>query len=130
MQDADTSPQRGDDVKTGQTKEYEVGGKRLTLKPVTLGKMKKAMGAFMKKDGDAFDMMLDHLTVILDNGCNPFATREWLEDNITLPQANEMVTDMRAMNGLGSNDFFRMGAAPAVKNETRELLEKTPTPSV
>lgn len=121
------------DLKTGMTTTYEIEGKKVVLKPTTLGKMKKAMAAFQKKNADTFDMMQDHIFEILNNGFNDFATKEWIADNISLPMASQIINDMRAINGLGNNDFFQTGGAKVStenQKEIRDLTEKTPTPSV
>lgn len=118
------------DLKTGQTTQYQIEGKTVVLKPLTLGKMKRAMAAFQKKDVDTFEMMAGALVEILANGDNKFATREWINDNVTLPMATEIIADMRKVNGL--EDFFQTGATKSTPAplETRNLSEKTPTPSV
>lgn len=113
------------DLKTGETTSYKIGGKTVVLKPVTLGKMKKAVMVFQKKGSDTFDMMIDHLVEILNNGENSFANRQWLEDNVTLPQANQIISDMRKVNGMGSENF-QNGAAKS-PSEVRDLTEKAPT---
>lgn len=117
------------ELKAGETTTYDVNGKVLKLKPVTLGKMKKAMEAFMAKDVDTFEMIQNHLVEIFANGENDFATKEWIADNVTLPMANRMIDDMRAINGLEKRDFLKGGATEAIKVE-RDLVELKPTPSV
>lgn len=119
------------DLKTGDTTSYEIGGKTVKLKPATLGKMKKAMAAFTMAPGqtmDTFDMIQNHLTEILSNGENDFVTKDWIADNITLPMANKMIDDMRAINGLEKRDFLKKGAAETGK-VTRDLDVQLPTPS-
>lgn len=117
------------DLKTGETTSYEIGGKTVTLKPVTLGKMKRAMDAFMAKDADTFEMIQNHLVEILANGTNEFATKDWISENVTLPMANKMIDDMRAINGLEKKDFLRKGAAESGEKVTRDLVDQKPTPS-
>lgn len=116
------------DLKAGDTAYYQIGDKTVVLKPVTLGKMKKAMMAFQEKDKDTFDMMRDHLMAILDNGNNPFVTQEWIEGNITMPIATRIIEDMRIVNGLGENGFFQPGGAKTLPVETRDLSGAAPTP--
>lgn len=109
------------ELKVGDTATYQIAGKTITLKPVTLGRMKKAMTAFAivpGKNTDTFDMMQEHLYEILSNGDNAFATREWIGNNVTMPVASQIISDMRIVNGLEQKDFFSTGS-PA--KETREL---------
>ncbi len=106
------------DVKMGDTKTVEVGGKKLFLKPVTLGKMKRAILAFKNSDADPFETMLQYLTEVLNSEENNFANRQWLEDNMTLPVANEIINDMRIINGMGGADAFPAGA------EKLKIVEK------
>lgn len=117
------------DLKAGDTATYQIADKIVTLKPVTLGKMKKAMVAFQQQDKDTFEMMRDHLKAILDNGANQFATAEWIEDNVTMPMATRIISDMRTVNGLGENGFFQAGGAKTPSPETRDLSGAAPTPS-
>lgn len=115
------------ELKTGQTAQYEIEGKTVVMKPLTLGKMKKAMMAFQKKS-DTFEMMQEALFEIL-SGNNEFATREWINNNVTMPQATQIINDMRKVNGM--EDFLgERERKPAATLETRDLIEKTPTPSV
>lgn len=118
------------DLKAGMRTSYLIGETTVRLKPLTLGKMKKSMEAFKKEDGDTFEMMLESLFHILDNGENPFATREWINDNVTMPLASTLITDMRVINGL--DGFFPTRARPPETPPLvqRDLVESTPTPSV
>lgn len=118
------------DLKAGMESSYTIGGKTVKMKPLTLGKMKKATQVFQKKGADTFDMMLDSLFEILSNGENVFATREWINDNVTMPLATQILSDMRTINGLGDNNGFFQAAAPAAKSlptESRDLTEVRPT---
>lgn len=119
------------ELKAGMTATYEIGGKTVTLKPVTLGKMKKAMAVFSSGTQDPFDAMADHLAEILANGSNDFATREWIADNMTMLEATQVIEDSRKVNGMADGSFFRNGSeAGKAKREIRDLIEDTPTPSV
>lgn len=117
------------DLKVGMSVTFTIGETVVKMKPITLGKMKAATTAF-QDDVDAFDMIVNYLVVVLDNGDNPFATKEWIKDNVTMPVANDMIDAARKINGLGG-DFFTKGATGTEPiRETRDLIEKTPTPSV
>lgn len=114
------------ELKVGDTATYDIAGKKVVLKPVTLGKMKKAVEAFKRKDGDTFEMMQEHLFEVLGNGENAFATREWISNNVTMPQATKIISDMRIVNGLERSDFFQAGSPT---KEVRDLSGSA-TPSV
>lgn len=118
------------DLKAGMTVTYKIGGRMVNLKPVTLGRMKKAMGAFTGGAADPFDAMQDYLVEILADA-NRFADKTWIADNVTLPDATRMIEDSRKINGMGEGGFFQPGATRlAEPREMRDLTEETPTPSV
>jgi len=116
------------ELKVGDTATYAIADKVVTMAPVTLGKMKRAMEAFKNKDVDSFEMMREHLFEILSNGKNEFLDRAWIEENVTLPQATRIISDMRIINGLGDTSFFPAGA-PKEPKEIRDLSGAA-TPSV
>ncbi len=117
------------ELKSGDTATYEIAGKKVVLKPVTLGRMKKAMEAFKDKDGDTFEMMQKHLLEILTNSDNDFMSLDWIADNVTMPIATQIVNDMRIINGLERNNFFQEGVPKAEPRESRDLSGQA-TPSV
>ena len=119
--------QESKDLKTGDQTSYEILGQKVILKPVTLGKMKKTMEAFKRENADTFEMMIDALVEILANGQNPFATREWIAESVTMPTASQMIADFRTINGLGENGFFQTGTGKSSLPETRALEEGTQT---
>jgi hypothetical protein len=114
----------------GQSKTFEVAGRLLHLKPLSLGRMKRATMIFGDKTIGNLDAIASYLFAILDNADNKDLTQEWIAENVTLPQANEMIDASRQINGLGS--FFpKAPTAPEVPSpkEERLLSEITPTPS-
>ncbi len=115
--------QLGDEAKS------KIAGKDVVMKPLTLGRMKKAMMIFQSKDGDAFDMMQRAIVEIL-SPINDFVTNEWVADNVTMNEATKILMDMRTINGISSQKDFQDGPEkPAIRVEN-ELLEKAPIPSV
>ncbi len=121
--------EESEDLDTGATTSYKIKGQTVVLKPLSLGKLKKAMMAW-KIDGDNIEKIHQYLFEILSNGENKFATKEWIADNITLPAANRLIDRMMTING--TNTFFPAGGAKAKTGavETRDLADQTPIPSV
>lgn len=114
-----------EDLDTGATTSYKINKKIVVLKPLTLGKLKKAMSAW-QLDGDNIDKIHAYVYEILSNGENDFATREWIENNVTLPMANKLIERMMAING--TNSFFQAGdAKEKAPAETRDLVDQTQT---
>lgn len=112
-------------VMVGGTVTYEISGKKLVLKPMSVGKMKKAMLALRESD-DALDNVLAHLEVVFSNSENEGVTKEWLSENITMPMANKMIDDMRAVNGMGGRDFL----ASRGELKEKDLQEKSHAPEI
>lgn len=114
-----------EDLDTGATTSFKIKKHTVVLKPLALGKLKKAMMAW-KGDGDNVDKIHAYLFEVLSNGENEFATREWIGDNITLPMANKIIERMMAING--TNTFFQAGGAKEkTPAETRDLDDQTQT---
>lgn len=121
--------EESEDLDTGATTSYKISKQKVVLKPLSLGKLKKAMMAW-RIEGDNVDKIHEYVFEILANGSNPFATREWISDNITLPMANKLIDAMMKING--TSTFFPAGDAKAKTGaaETRDLADQTPIPSV
>lgn len=117
------------ELKVGQRATYEIAGRSLTVKPLPLGKMKRATMVFTETGQDNMDLISRYLLILLDNGSNEGVTLEWIQDNVTIPEAQEMLDASRVINGLGS--FFQKGPSSLEgRVEERPLLETPPTPSV
>lgn len=118
-------------VQLGQPRTYEIGGRKLLLKPLPLGRIKKASAVLSGAgETDNFVVISKYILEILSNGENHDLSLEWIEENVTLPDANQMIDDSRRMNGLGS--FFQKAPeakAPEAMQEKRELSEATQIPS-
>ena len=117
------------ETQIGQSKTYNIAGRSLSLKPLALGKMKKATMIFSQKDKDSVELLAEYLLCIFDNGENDGLTKDWINDNVTMVMAQQIIDDSRKMNGLGG--FFPKGPAPAEQPKVERPLEETaPTPSV
>lgn len=107
----------------GDEKEYTVGGKKLTLRPLPMGQLKAAMKIL--ETGDAKDWMgtiASYLAAVFDKAEHDFLTKEWIENNMSMPQANAIIADVATVNGLPN---FLQAPAKA-PTEERELMEATP----
>lgn len=106
-----------DEIKVGQNVTYEIGGRTLTLKPLTLGKIKRAMDSFGKDEGDQFRRIAAYLSNVFENGVNEGIDFQWILENITLPQATQIIEDSQKINGL--NSFF-----PKATETPSPMIEK------
>lgn len=120
--------EQGTEKQVGQSVSYTIAGRELKLKPMSLGKMKKATLIFSEK-GDNLELMANYLVAILDNSENEGLTKEWVQDNVTLPEAYDIIRDCRLINGL-EQPFLKGTAQPQAPIVERELSEATPIPSV
>lgn len=111
-----------DELTVGSSTTYEIGGKTVTLAPAALGKIKRALNGLTDSNVDVFDRLRNTVAELLANGKNDFATPEWIEENVTMPDATRIVSDARVINGLGENGFFGKGST----TQTRELEEGKP----
>ena len=119
-----------DELQVGQSVDYTIAGKKIVLKPMALGRMKKATAIFADKTGDNVEIIAKYLQAILDNDANQDLTLEWIMENVTMPQAQDIMKASKTINGLGS--FFPTGGAPTPAVKVERPLEETvpPTPSV
>lgn len=112
-----------EELEVGGSRTYEIGGRTLKLKPLSLGKMKRATTIFTEKGGDDMDLIARYVLAVLENDENKDLSLEWIVENITLPLAHDIVLDSRRVNGLGQS--FQTGPTPVVAKVERPL-EETP----
>lgn len=106
----------------GDEKEYTIGGQKLTLRPLPLGRLKAAMKIL--ETGDAKDWMgtiASYITAVFDKADHTFLTKEWIENNVSMPQANAIIADVATVNGLPN--FFQ---GPNKVTTEKELMEVAP----
>lgn len=113
-----------EDLKVGQSVEYTIAEKKIVLKPMALGRMKRATEIFAQKSGDNFETIAKYLLAILQNDANKDAalTLEWIMENITFPEAQEMMRASKLINGLG--DVFPKGEV-GLEQKKEKLLDET-----
>lgn len=113
-------------VQVGQSVTYNIAGRTLILKPLPLGKIKKATMVLAEPEKNNMDKIADYLSMMFD--AKDEITPDWILENVNLPQANDMIDTSRQINGLGS--FFQKGE-PAKEIKTERPLEEQlpPTPS-
>ena len=115
----------------GQSTTYEIAGRSLKLKPMTLGRMKKATLIFAEKSDDSMEIVARYIMATFDNGENKELSIEWITENMTLPEAQKIIDDSRIVNGLGS--FFPKGPSETategpnkISPQERAVSELTP----
>lgn len=136
--------------KSGETMKYEVGGKTLVLEPITYGRLKKLLAlmanvwdeamkaaagdtvAFVRKCTDLVQENMGAIFPLLfDPTKHDFMNEAWLDNNLTIPLAKQIVEDAIKVNEL--EDFFRQrgllgkGEPAAPAREVRSLTERTPS---
>jgi hypothetical protein len=125
--DQDSKPPRA-----GDTVKMEINGFVLILTPMPYGKLKHVMKMFFsnlekitKVDGanaipfiiEMFDDNLDELIDLAFNKeKNPFLTREWYENNITLPHMKQIVETLVTINDVNKSFFGQRGTVTAPSN--------------
>lgn len=118
-----------EELQIGQSVTYTIAGRDLVLKPIALGRVKRATEIFNDKSGDNLELIAKYLLAILDNDANkPLGlTFEWILDNVTFPESQEIVRAHKIINGLGN--VFQNGGTAQVKQERplEEVVPPTPT---
>lgn len=131
---------RTDNVKLNGAINYElVGGETLILTEAPYGRVRKALkiiGASMKKFqnlNDSNDLVENVLNLVdsnlsqiylimIDEKLNPFFNVEWIENNMSIPFARQLVDDILEINGL--SDFFgKKGQKTTVPNFLGRTIE-------
>ena len=118
------------ELKAGESIDFQVGDKTLTIEAVPYGNIKKIIRLAFSASKDISsgelkastipDMVDKNLFAILPllftNGRYPFLTPEWIEDNMTVPKIRKMMEAAIVVNGL--EDFFgkALGKMPANGN--------------
>jgi len=120
------------ELKSGSTAVYEIGGKELRLTPMPWGRLKRALKLFSESWGtydanmtnDTPRMMKwivtmietrmdDMFPLLIDEKLNTFFTKDWVDENITLQHIQQIVMDAVKINGV--KDFLALGGK--VKNQ-------------
>lgn len=117
------------ELRPGDTKTFEIGGHTLAVAPLPFGKLKKLIrmvadvsARFEKKEVQdnlltivpalVEEYVEQFIPLLFDRASQPFLTKEWIEDNITVPMIKEIIVAAIQVNALG--DFFNKTAkAPA-----------------
>lgn len=131
---------RTNDVKLNGAINYElVGGETLVLTEAPYGRVRKALKlitASTKKFqnlNDSNDLVEDVLNLVdnnlsqiylimIDEKLNPFFNAEWIENNLSIPFARQLIDDILEINGL--SDFFgKKGQKITVPNFLGRTIE-------
>ena len=122
------------ELKAGGTHTFTVGDYQLVVEPIPYGNMKKIIRIIMdvvektNKAGDntvlsipvLFETYLDQFVPLLFKPSkHPFLNKEWIDNNLTIPDMREIVEAAIAVNGLG--DFFGKSKATKANGETPSM---------
>jgi hypothetical protein len=117
--------------KAGEAVTFTVGGNDIIVEAIPFGKLKKVIKiiADVSKKFDPKTVQEDILTLVptvveeyvddlvpllFDGAKHPFLTKDWINENLTIPKTKEIIVASIAVNGLG--DFFvKTAKAPAPK---------------
>lgn len=110
-------------LKSGDDVTYSIGGKNLILSPMPWGKLKKvfalvsdsasAISGDLTNDPSRFmkwvsDLLInqadDFLIMLFDKQKNEFLDKDWIDQNITLMQIQQIISDAIIVNGV--TDFL------------------------
>lgn len=122
------------EVKSGGSRTFEIGGQKLIVEPIPFGTLKKLLKIVMEvmergKAGDrevlSIPALLEHygdqaIPLLFHKSKHPFLTKEWIDDNMTVPDLKEIIETTIKVNGLDS--FFG-------KTATRSATEAVPPES-
>jgi hypothetical protein len=115
------------ELKAGDSQTLTVAGQTLTIEPLPFGQIKKVTQMIFHmaqevnaKKAVAQDILLalpeivekyidDFVPMLFRKGTHAFLTKEWVNENLTVPQLRLIVEASIKVNGL--EDFFPKGAA-------------------
>jgi len=112
------------DLKAGDSLDFKIGDKTLTIEPVPYGQVKKAMRIMFQASKDITAGALMSIPELVDKYMNqvmplmfkagrfPFLTQDWLENEVTVPVLRKMLEAAIVVNGL--EDFFGKKAGNGV----------------
>ncbi len=104
------------ELKAGDSLDFTVGDKTLTIGPVPYGNLKKLLKMMLAFSGEAKLTDVKNITDILDKyvaqilplmfptGRYDFISEQWIEDTMTVPTMRKMLESFIVANGL--QDFF------------------------
>ncbi len=104
------------ELKAGESIDFAVGDKTLTIGPVPYGNLKKLLRMMLAFSGEAKLTDVKNITDILDKyvaqilplmfpvGKYDFINEQWIEDTMTVPTMRKMLEAFIVANGL--QDFF------------------------
>lgn len=110
-------------VKAGQTVEHAIGGRTLVVAPIPIGKLKAVLEKFKNTTGidDVADMYGTHLVTALSFN-NEGLTKEFIQDNVSLPLAQQILGEFALVNGL-PNFFQEVATSTSPEKTEKELAE-------
>lgn len=130
------------ELKAGDTKTFELAGVTLIVEPIPYGRLKKLIRLLSEVSKsfapgilkDDFLMIVpkvveeyvdQFIPQLFDLRKHPFLTKEWVEENMTIPMTKDVIVAAIAINGLG--DFFvkQVKQKPAVDPALLESNERT-----
>lgn len=120
------------ELKSGDSQDFTIGDKTLTVEPVPYGNIKRIIRiAFsVSKDISGGELKVAMIPDMIDkNLCEilpllfvknryPFLTPDWIEENMTVPRIRKIMETAIVVNGL--QDFFgkAMGKVTGIGSET------------
>ena len=108
-----------DEMKAGGRVEFDIAGQKIVIEPVPYGNLKKIFKIVFKVidevsvDGDTkvanIPLVVEKylpelLPLIFRKGTHQFINEQWIEDNLTLNDMNQIVESAIVVNGI--KDFF------------------------
>jgi hypothetical protein len=128
------------ELKAGDTAEFKVGDKALTVEAMPMGRVKKVFKLIMEVSAGAakgeagfIPQVMDEylyklLPLLFDPKKYPFLVQEWVEENMTIPQLREIFKAAVTINGL--EDFFGKAFGGTLTTKTDTPPTPGPTPLI
>jgi len=125
------------ELKAGDSIDFKVGDKTLTIEPVPYGNIKKIMRIAFDASKEIVSGQLSGIPELVDRNLSkimplmftkdryPFLTIDWIEETMTVPTLRKMMEAAIVVNGL--QDFFERGSAKtkaAAAAPTPETLQE------
>lgn len=123
------------ELKAGDSIDYQVGDKTLTIEPVPYGNIKQILKIALGASKAISAGELTNIPEVIDQNINsifplmfvkgkyPFLTGDWIENSITVPVLRKMMEAAVVVNGL--QDFFDKAGGKMMKSAGAKTIPPT-----
>lgn len=134
------------ELKSGDIAVYDIGGEKLKLSPMPWGRLKKVLKLFSESMASFDNSMIedtsrmmkwmmtiiearmeDMFPLLVDEKLNPFFSKEWVDENITLQHIQQIILDSITINGV--KDFLALKGRNNPLPAAKEAKVEDPIPA-